>query len=75
MKAFFESIAWLFESVLFIPYNALREMELSSWWLANIVSWIFLLILVIALVYWSKQLKIFDASGEENKDTSAHSFL
>ncbi len=74
-KNFFESIAYLFEEILFIPFNFLREMQLDSWWLANIVSWIFLFSGIVASIYWIRQLKIFDDRGEENKDISSHSFL
>jgi len=75
MKAFFEGIAWLFEEILFLPYELLRQIELSSWTVANIVNWIFLLTGFVAMLYWIKQLDFFDKRGEENKDPSAHSFL
>ncbi|MEK9788396.1 MAG: DUF6341 family protein [Flavobacteriaceae bacterium] len=75
MKNFFEGIAWLFEEVLFLPYTLLRQLEETSWTLANSVNWIFLLIGFAAMVYWVLQLNLFDQSGEENKDPSAHSFL
>lgn len=75
MKNFFEGIAWLFEEILFLPYTLLRQLEESSWTLANSVNWIFLLIGFAAMVYWVLQLNLFDQSGEENKDPSAHSFL
>ncbi|MGB1535451.1 MAG: DUF6341 family protein [Flavobacteriaceae bacterium] len=75
MKNFFEGIAWLFEEVLFLPYTLLRQLEETSWTLANSVNWIFLLIGFAAMVYWVIQLNLFDQSGEENKDPSAHSFL
>jgi hypothetical protein len=75
MKAFFEGIAWLFEEILFLPYELLRQIELSSWTVANIVNWIFLLTGFVAMLYWIKQLDLFDKRGEENKDPSAHSFL
>ena len=74
-KSFFEAIAYLFEEILLVPFNFLREMQLDSWWFANIVSWIFLFLCVIASIYWIKQLKLFDDRGEENKDISSHSFL
>ncbi len=74
-KNFFESIAYLFEEILFIPFNFLRDMQLDSWWLANIVSWIFLFSGIVASIYWIRQLKIFDDRGEENKDITSHSFL
>lgn len=63
-KGFWEGIASLFEDVLFIPYNALKMLELDSWWLANTVSWIFLIIGVIAFTYWMLQLKDFNESTE-----------
>ena len=75
MKAFFEAIAWLFEEILFLPYDLLRQLENSSWTLANSVNWIFLLIGFSALIYWVLQLNLFDKNGEEDKDPSAHSFL
>jgi hypothetical protein len=28
-----------------------------------------------AIVYWCKQLKLHQDNGEENQDTTAHSFL
>ena len=75
MKEVFEAIAWLFEEVLFLPYNLFRELELSNWWLANAVNWGFAIVIFSLLVYWTIQLKIFNDKGEEDQDTSAHSFL
>ncbi|MDA0794110.1 MAG: uracil phosphoribosyltransferase [Bacteroidetes bacterium] len=75
MKAFFEGIAWLFEEILFLPYEVLRELELTSWTLANSVNWIFLIVGFSAMLYWVVKLNIFEKSGEEDKDPSAHSFL
>lgn len=75
MKAFFEGIAWLFEEILFLPFELLRQIELSSWTMANTVNWIFLLVGFVAMLYWVKQLNLFDKRNEENKDPSAHSFL
>ena len=63
-KGFWEGIASLFENVLFIPYDALMKLELDSWWLANIVSWIFLLIGAVAFVYWLGKLKGFNENTE-----------
>jgi Family of unknown function (DUF6341) len=34
-----------------------------------------MIICASAIVYWIKQLQIFDAAGTENQDTTAHSFL
>lgn len=75
MKAFFEGIAWLFEEILFLPYDLLRQIEASSWTLSNTVNWIFVLVGFSALIYWILQLNSFDKNGEEDKDLSAHSFL
>ncbi|CAM3342836.1 DUF6341 family protein [Aequorivita lipolytica] len=61
-KGFWEGIASLFENVLFIPYDALREID--SWWLANIFSWVFLLIGAAAFIYWLSKLKNFNESTE-----------
>ncbi|MDG2109373.1 MAG: uracil phosphoribosyltransferase [Flavobacteriaceae bacterium] len=75
MKAFFESIAWLFEEILFLPHSFFRELELTSWTLANSVNWIFLVVGFSAMIYWILQLNLFDKNGEEDKNPSAHSFL
>lgn len=75
MRAFFEAIQSLFVDFLFIPYDFFREMELSSWWGANILNWIFMIICAVATVYWIKQLRLHEESGEDNQDTTAHSFL
>lgn len=75
MKEIFEGIAWLFEEVLFIPFNALKELELSSWFLANFMNWIFVLIGFSAFLFWMMQLKKFNDNNEEDRDPTAHSFL
>ncbi|AUP79371.1 DUF6341 family protein [Flavivirga eckloniae] len=75
MKDFFYAIEDLFVNVLFAPYDALRALELDNWFLANIVSWIFLIIGFVATAYWMKQLKIFNDNNEEDKSVSSHSFL
>ena len=75
MKAFFEGIQSLFENVLFIPFNALKALELNNWWAANVMSWIFILIGISAFVYWMGQLKKFNDNNEEDKSVTSHSFL
>jgi len=75
MKEIFEGIAWLFEEVLFIPYDALRELQLTSWFAANIMNWIFLAIGFVAFLYWMLQLKKYNDNNEEDRDPTAHSFL
>jgi len=75
MKDLFEGIAWLFEEILFLPLNLLRELEQDSWFLANILNWVFIIIAFAAFIFWMKQLKRFNDNNEENRDPSAHSFL
>ncbi|MBK5192723.1 MAG: uracil phosphoribosyltransferase [Flavobacteriaceae bacterium] len=75
MKEIFEGIAWLFEKVLFVPYNVLRELELTSWFAANIMNWIFLVVGFAAFLYWMMQLKKYNDNNEEDRDPTAHSFL
>lgn len=75
MKDFFYAIQDLFVDVLFAPYDALRALELENWFAANIVSWLFLIIGFVAMVYWMMQLKIFNDNNEEDKTVSAHSYL
>ena len=75
MTDLFNGIARLFEDLLLLPHQLLSKLELSNWWLANGVNFIFLFIGSFAMVYWINQLKIFNDKGEENKDPSAHSFL
>jgi hypothetical protein len=75
MKAFFEGIQSLFVDFLFKPLDWLRHLELISWFGANTINWIFMVICAAAMVYWIKQLRIFDEAGTENQDTTAHSFL
>ena len=75
MKDFFNSIQELFETVLFVPFNTLRETELENWWISNIVTWVFLLILIVSFSYWMLELKKFSDNNEEDKSISSHSFL
>jgi hypothetical protein len=75
MKDFFYAIQDLFVDVLFAPYDALRALELDNWFAANTVSWLFIIIGFVAMVYWMMQLRIFDNNNEEDKSISAHSYL
>jgi len=74
-KGFFEGIQEFAEAVLFAPYEALRSMELESWWGANIMSWVFTVIGFVAFFYWMGQMSKFNASGEEDRSQVSHSFL
>ena len=75
MKDFFYAIQDLFVDVLFAPFDALRALELDNWWSANIMSWLFTIIGLVAFVYWMLQLKKFNDNNEEDKSVSAHSYL
>lgn len=75
MKDFFYAIQDLFVNVLFLPFDALRTLELDNWWLANLVSWLFIIICIVAGVYWILQLKKHSANGEEDKSITSHSYL
>jgi len=73
MEAFFRAIEDLFVNVLFVPLDALRFMQ--SWWVANTLNWIFMIIGAVAFVYWILQLKKHSDNGEENKEVTAHSYI
>ncbi|MHA7844356.1 MAG: DUF6341 family protein [Winogradskyella sp.] len=75
MKDFFYGIQDLFVDVLFAPLDYLRELELSSWFAANIMSWIFMAIGFVAFTYWMLQLKKFNDNNEEDKSITSHSYL
>jgi hypothetical protein len=75
MKDFFYGIQDLFVDGLFIPFDQLRALELESWFAANSVSWIFMLIGFVAFVYWMMQLAKYNANNEEDKSVTAHSYL
>ena len=75
MKAFFEGIEYLFVNILFAPLDFLRSLELSSWFAANTINWIFMIICAAAMVYWIIQLKLHKDNNDEYQDTTAHSFL
>lgn len=75
MKDFFYAIQDLFVDFLFFPFDFLRGLELNNWWLANILSWAFLVIGLVAFVYWMGQLKKFDKNNEEDKSITSHSYL
>lgn len=75
MTAFFEALGYLFTNILFFPLDLLRYLELDNWWLANIITWIFIIIACAGTWYWLKQLTIFKQNNDDDQDTTAHSFL
>lgn len=75
MKDFFYAIQDLFVDFLFLPFDVLRNLELENWWIANVLSWIFAVIGLVAFVYWMGQLKKFNDNNEEDKSITSHSYL
>lgn len=75
MKDFFYAIEDLFVNILFAPFDALRAMELDSWFLANGFNWILAIVGTVAFVYWMLELKKYNDNNEEDKSVTAHSYL
>ena len=75
MKDFFYAIQDLFVNYLFWPFDKLRGIELDSWWVANVISWLLIAIGILAFVYWMLQLKKIDDNNEEDKSITSHSYL
>jgi hypothetical protein len=75
MKAVFEAIAYLFEEVLFIPLNMLRELGASNCFAANAFNRIFLMSGFAGLYYRLRQVKKFNDNNEEDFDSTSLSFL
>ncbi|WP_420603484.1 DUF6341 family protein [Flagellimonas sp.] len=73
MSKFWYGIEDLFVNGLFAPYDFFRFM--GNWWGSNSVNWIFAIIGFVAMVYWMKELKIFNDNGEEDKSITSHSYL
>ncbi len=63
------------ETVLLAPFNGLRSLELESWTAANFMNWVFFFILIVAFVYWMKELKTYNENNEEDRSSTSHSFL
>lgn len=75
MKSIFEGIEAITFAILNAPFDAIREMELSSWFLANGANWIFVIIGFAALFYWLKELKRYSKEDTDDKTSTSHSFL
>ena len=48
-KNLFEGIQFIFEELLFIPFELFRETQLWNWWIANGINFIFAIIGFIAI--------------------------
>ncbi|SDZ80734.1 DUF6341 family protein [Bizionia paragorgiae] len=75
MKDFFYAIEDFFVNVALAPLAQLAKLELENWWAANLFSWVFVIITMVAFVYWMLQLKKHSDNNEEDKSISSHSFL
>ena len=64
-----------FFMVILAPMADLAELELTSWGAANTMNWVFIVIGIAAMLYWLKQLKIFNDEGTEKRDVVSHSFF
>jgi hypothetical protein len=62
----FRMIGSLFTDVLFIPFNSLRKGDFN-WWSANMINWLFLLVLIVLFAYWMKESKRFLDEGTEDR--------
>ena len=59
----FKATGDFFTNVVFSPFNSIRDME--NWWLQNTISWIFILITCVALVYWIGEIRKYKKAGNE----------
>ena len=75
LKDFFYGIQDIAEVVMFNGLDSIRDWELSNWWGANFMTWLFTLIGFVAFVYWMKELKTFNDNNEEDRTQISHSFL
>ncbi|MBQ0117063.1 MAG: uracil phosphoribosyltransferase [Flavobacterium sp.] len=75
MTSFFKGIGYLVGDILMAPMNGLAKLELTNWWLANGITWLFIIICCSAFYYWIGELRRHEKSGEDVQDTTAHSFL
>ena len=74
-KSIFEGIQTLFVDFLFLPLDFLRKLELSSWLGANLINWVFIIICISYLIHVHKEIRRYKKNGEDEQDTTAHSFL
>jgi hypothetical protein len=74
-RALFEGIESVTEAILLNPLDGVRELELSSWFIANGLNWIFVIIGFAALIYWLKELKRYNEEGTEDETSTSHSYL
>jgi hypothetical protein len=59
----FRAIGEFFTKVMFTPFQSIREMD--NWWIQNGVNWLFLIITLVAFMYWMGELRKYKSAGEE----------
>lgn len=74
-REFFYGIQDIGEALLIDPFDKLRAFELENWWGANLLNWVFLLILIVALTYWMLEIKKYNDLDNEDREAKAHGFL
>tara|TARA_R110000850_G_scaffold271031_2_gene404843 strand:- start:240801 stop:241037 length:237 start_codon:yes stop_codon:yes gene_type:complete len=75
LRDFFLGIESVTEAILTSPLDAVRTLELDSWFLANALNWIFVIIGFAAMIFWLKQLKKYNEDGDEDRSSTSHSYL
>lgn len=74
----FRGIKSFFENIMFAPLDMLAKLELSDWWTANTINWLFIIICCVAMIYWLQQLIKFskgDVGNDTPSESTSHSFL
>ena len=59
----FKAIGDFFTNVLFSPYHSIRAMD--NWWAQNTISWVFIIIVFFAFLYWLGEIKKYKKAGNE----------
>lgn len=72
MKEFFKGIESFFVDFAFKPLDFIRDVQYDSWWLANLINIVFILIAAAAFIYWIQQLRNFQDDAKENASHSEH---
>lgn len=73
LKDLFYGIEDFMVNIAFAPLDWLRSLQLESWLAANSINWIFILIMICALSFWTYKLGIFN-EDEEDHYASSHRY-
>ncbi|MFD2825118.1 uracil phosphoribosyltransferase [Leeuwenhoekiella polynyae] len=66
LKDLFYGIQDFFVNVAFAPLDAIRSLQDSSWFAANLLNFVFIIIAACAFTYWCLQLNKFDKDEHHN---------